>query len=99
MASSTVVVVANVYCQTGRTENMLSILRKLTDTTRTESGCMQYELHQNLSDETHFTFIEQWTNEEALQLHFQTDHFKQASEDVKAILAKPIEILKCKKLL
>ncbi|UJR18464.1 hypothetical protein I4U23_005369 [Adineta vaga] len=99
MASSTIVVIANVYARADQMNNILSILRKLTEATRTEPGCIKYELHQDLSDETHFTFIEEWTNEEALQLHFRTEHFKQATEDVKEVIAKPVEILKYKKLL
>jgi quinol monooxygenase YgiN len=97
MTSSNVIVVANVYGRSDQIENLLSILRKLTEATRTEPGCIKYDLHQDLSDETHFTFIEQWANEEALQLHFQTEHFKQASEDVKTVIAKPVEIFKHKK--
>jgi len=98
MASSTVIVVAHVYCRADQVENILSVLRQLTEATRTEPGCIKYELHQDLSDETHFTFIEEWTNEEALQLHFQMEHFKQATEHVKAASTKPVEILKYKKL-
>jgi quinol monooxygenase YgiN len=98
MASSTMVVVAHVYSRADQTENILSILRKLTEATRTEPGCIKYELHQDISDETHFTFIEEWTNEEALQLHFQAEHFKQATEQVKAAIDKPVEIIKYKKL-
>ncbi len=98
MTSSNVIVVANVYGRSDQIGNILSILRKVTEATRTEPGCIKYDLHQDLSDETHFTFIEQWENEEALQLHFQTEHFKQASEDIKTVITKPVEIVKHKKL-
>ena len=99
MTSSSIIVVAHVYCREDQVENILPILQKLTEATRTESGCVKYELHQDLSDQTHFTFIEEWKNEEALQLHFQMEHFKQAGEQVKPFCAKPVEILKYKKLL
>ena len=80
-------------------ENILSVLRTLTTATRTEPGCIKYELHQDLSDETHLTFIEEWENEEALKLHFQTEHFKQGNDQVQVASAKPVEIFKYKKLL
>ncbi|CAF3399827.1 unnamed protein product [Rotaria socialis] len=99
MSSSTVVVVAHVYCRADQMENILSVLRTLTAATRTEPGCIKYELHQDLSDETHLTFIEEWENEEALKLHFQTEHFKHGNEQVQAASAKPVEIFKYKKLL
>lgn len=98
MASSIIVVVANVYCLADQMENILSNLRKLIDATRTEPGNIKYELHQDLSDEAHLTFIEEWTNEEALQLHFQTEHFKEAAQYIKAVSTKPAEIFKYKKL-
>jgi len=99
MASSTVVVVvAHVYSQADQIENILPLLQKLTEATRTEPGCVKYEVNQDTADETHFTFIEEWANDEALQLHFQTEHFKQATQQVKPLVAKPIEVIKYKKL-
>ena len=48
MASSTiVVVVVHVYCQADQIENILPLLQKLTEATRTEPGCVKYEVNQD----------------------------------------------------
>lgn len=98
MASSTVVIVVHIYCQADQLENIHACLKKLIDATRTEPGCIEYNLHEDLSDATHLTLLEQWTNEEALQLHFQTEHFKEATGYLNAFYTKPIKIFKYKKI-
>lgn len=50
---------------------------KLIEKTRKESGCISYHLHHDLKSPGHFVFIEKWKNEEAIQLHVESSHFKE----------------------
>lgn len=44
--------------------------------TREEVGCISYDLHQSLTDENTLVFVERWESQEALDGHFNADHFK-----------------------
>lgn len=99
MASSSVFVVAHVYAKPENKDAMFALFEKLVAATREEPGCIKYDLHQDLSDETHFTFIEEWQSTEALQSHFQTSHFKANGAAIKDMIARPVQINQLKKLI
>ena len=44
----------------------------LIEPTRAEEGCQEYELFLSTEDENRFTFIETWTDSNALDKHLQT---------------------------
>ncbi len=50
----------------------LSIVKQLVK----EKGCISYTLHQNTENPLHFCIMEQWEDENAIQQHNQTNHFK-----------------------
>lgn len=50
------------------------VLEALIEPTRVESGCITYELFQNNSDPTDFTFVEEWTDDVALDAHLASPH-------------------------
>ena len=54
----------------------LSILKQLVEESRKEKGCISYTLHQNTENPLHFCIMEQWEDENAIQQHNQTNHFK-----------------------
>lgn len=54
----------------------LSIIKQLAQESRKEKGCISYTLHQNTENPLHFCIIEQWEDENAIQQHNQTNHFK-----------------------
>lgn len=53
-----------------------SELLKLIKPTRSESGCLQYDLHQDNDDPKVFMFYENWESRELWQDHMNTDHIK-----------------------
>ncbi|WHY03121.1 putative quinol monooxygenase [Neobacillus sp. DY30] len=57
-------------------EDYLNQARELVAETRKEKGCITYGLHQDINDPTIVTMLEEWVNEEALNLHNETDHVK-----------------------
>ncbi len=54
----------------------LSIVKQLVEESRKEKGCISYTLHQNTENPLHFCIMEQWEDENAIQQHNQTNHFK-----------------------
>ncbi len=78
MAGNTIRVVARIVARKEKAEQVRDILAGLVDPTRSEAGCIRYELLQNKADLTDFTFVEEWTNDAALDLHMRTPHLVQA---------------------
>lgn len=60
---NTVRVLARISILPDRIEEAKKILQRLADETRKESGCIKYDLLQNLSDPTEFFFEEEWENQ------------------------------------
>lgn len=54
-----------------------------------EKGNLLYEYYQR---ENKFFLVEHWQDNNALELHNQTPHFKQFIEQVSALLAEPLQI-------
>ena len=47
---------------------------KLIDTTRSEEGCINYDLHQDNDNPAHFMFFENWESYDLWQDHIKSDH-------------------------
>lgn len=87
MSDSTVRVVARVVALPDKVEELKAVLLALVEPTRQEAGCVQYELLQNSSDPTDFTFVETWASDEELDRHLVSTHLQEAFERVEGLLA------------
>lgn len=83
----TIRVVAHVIAKPDQIEALKALTLSILEPTRQESGCIQYELHQNLQDPADFTFIEEWESEAALEAHLQTPHLQAAMAQLDGIVA------------
>lgn len=70
-----VTVVARVVARPEAVAALRSELMKLLVPTRAEPGCLEYRLHQDMTDPTLFLFYENWVNMECLQEHMESAHF------------------------
>lgn len=59
---------------------------------RAESGCLNYDFHQAIDDETIFLWHETWTNKEAIDAHAASRHFKEFSAAIKDITDEPLQV-------
>jgi quinol monooxygenase YgiN len=78
MPDRAVRVVARVVARPGKVNELRALLRGLVEPTRRESGCVTYELLQNTTDPTDFTFVEEWRSEKELDAHLQSPHLRNA---------------------
>ena len=69
MPNNSLRVVARIEALPDRVAEVRSILTRLIEPTRKEEGCLIYELWQNQTDATDFTFVEEWETEAALDAH------------------------------
>ena len=90
--AKTIRVVARIKSQPNTIDETRAVLLGLIDPTRSEAGCIRYELLQNNSDPTDFTFVEEWQSDDALNQHLASAHLAAASIKASALLAEPPDI-------
>ncbi len=75
-ASEQVVVLANLTARSGKEAGLRKELLSRAAASRTEPGCVLYDVHQSREDPARFVLHEIWTNAAALEKHFQTPQMK-----------------------
>jgi len=88
----TVRVVAHITAKPESIDATRELLMTLILPTRLEEGCITYQLFQNEADPTDFTFIEEWTSDEDLNAHLQSEHLKYVSKQGAELFAAPPDI-------
>lgn len=92
MNNQTVRVVARVVAISENVERVKAILMELIEQTRAEEGCIQYQLLQNHAAPTDFTFVEEWTDNAALDAHLASPHIETASEQLEGLIVEEPDI-------
>jgi quinol monooxygenase YgiN len=90
--STSLRVVARITARPETVDEVGTILRSFIEPTRQEAGCVTYELLQNRSDPTDFTFVEEWTSDGELDRHLASEHLQRALPRLQAIVAVPPDI-------
>lgn len=76
-------IVAVIRTEPHQVERVKAELLKLVAATRTEAGCLQYDLHQDDAEPGRFLFFERWKSRDLWQAHMQTPHlaaYRKATE-------------------
>ncbi|MFQ9073053.1 MAG: putative quinol monooxygenase [Faecalibacillus faecis] len=71
--------------------------KELIILSREEKGNISYHLYQDINDDSHFTFIEEWQNQ-AIDEHNQTKHFTTIVPQIKSFASKPSRAIKYKEV-
>jgi len=85
-------VVAHLQAQPDEADELRALLEGLVAPTHQETGCLSYELLEDLDDPTKFTFVEEWASKEALQAHFETEHIQNAIARFPDLLAGNLDL-------
>jgi quinol monooxygenase YgiN len=85
-------VVARVIALPDKVEQLKAVLIELIEPTRAEPGCIQYELLQNITNPTDFTFVEEWSSVTALENHLQSPHLQTAIAKINGLVAQQPDI-------
>jgi quinol monooxygenase YgiN len=94
MPQNTLRVVARIIARPDSIDGVRSCLSDLIEPTRKEPGCISYELLQNKSDPSDFTFVEEWESDDAMDAHLKTDHLQKAISRVTGLIAAAPDIRK-----
>lgn len=67
-------IVANIHAKQDKIELVKKALQNLIGPTRSEAGCIQYDLHQDNENPAHFMFYEIWESRALWQTHMNAPH-------------------------
>lgn len=74
MAEKNLTIVAKILAKKGKANLVKQELLKLITLTRAEVGCVNYDLHQDNSNEHLFLFYENWENKVLWEKHMESKH-------------------------
>ncbi|MFC9330309.1 putative quinol monooxygenase [Kitasatospora sp. NPDC057015] len=86
------IVIATLLAEPGRTDRLRTALEAMIEPSLDEPGCLGYQLLADPNRPEQMVIIEEWTDEEALRLHFATAHFQLVSETLAEVLAEPLRL-------
>ena len=90
--ASKVTVLALIQAKSGREKTVKMELLSLLSPTRSEAGCINYDLHQSTEDSSLFMFYENWTRRQDLEKHLQMPYLRDFRRKADDLLARPVEI-------
>lgn len=73
-------------------QELKNVLENMVIHTRKEPACLQYDLHQSISDENTFVFYEIWENQSGLDHHNNQPYIKDFIELVSEKLVQLPEV-------
>ena len=82
-------VIAHIHAKPGKEEALRAVLESFVAPTRSEQGCIRYDLFVDLDDPTKFTFIEEWASREEWEIHGKSPHIAAGREKFPELIAQP----------
>ena len=72
-----VVLAVTWVARVGREAEVVGLFSKLTEESRKEPGCAMFQVHRHRTEPRRFFIYEQYTDDAALEVHRNTEHFLQ----------------------
>ncbi|MGH3148578.1 MAG: putative quinol monooxygenase [Rubrobacter sp.] len=92
MADEQVSVVARAKAPEGMTDRLRGELEALVEPTRSEEGCINYDLHQGTEDPSVFFFYENWQSVDDLNRHLESPHVQAFLGNMDELTVDGVEI-------
>ena len=89
-------VIAYVTAKAGHQQQVRDALLDLVTSTRTEAGCINYDLHQSEENANEFAIHENWESASDLTNHAKSAHLQAFTRIAGDLLASPAQIRKWK---
>ena len=93
-----ITLIALVKAKEGMEETVKQELLSLVKPTRSEPGCISYNLHQATDVKSLFVFYEHWKTMEDLEKHLEMPHLKAFTQKADSLLTKPMEVILLEKI-
>lgn len=86
-------IVARTVVQTYQKGEYLRLAKLLITESRKEAGCISYELYEDLHNPNVLTFMEEWSDQAAVDRHMATDHFRTLMSGIRPLCIGEPEIV------
>ena len=98
MTDEKITVLAKIKAKEAMADTVKQQALALVKPTRSEAGCISYDLHQSDEDENLFMFYENWISKKALDEHIQTPHLQTFIAKAGELLAGALDVSIWKKI-
>lgn len=92
MNNENIVLFARLRVKPEMVEKAKSAAMAIVADSRAEAGCVNYDVHQAVDDETLFFWHETWADKAAVDAHFATPFFQNFAKEVEGFAAEPPQI-------
>lgn len=92
--SKQITVLAIARAKPGMEAELGKRLLAMVEPSRTEEGCISYDMHQSNEDPAIWMAYETWRSDEDLTLHFEKPYLRAFAETAEEVVAEPINIQK-----
>ncbi|MBW4691399.1 MAG: antibiotic biosynthesis monooxygenase [Lyngbya sp. HA4199-MV5] len=92
MAHQPLTIVARFKAKPGMEARVKQDLLAMLAPSRSETGCLTYDLHINLADPSMFVLYEIWQDQASLNAHFTMPYSKQIAKAFEETLVEPYEM-------
>ena len=82
-------VIVNLEAKSDKASELKNLLTNVIEPSRNESTCLEYRLHQDLSNPAKFVLYEIWESKDAHQKQFQKPYIIALAERIGDLLASP----------
>ena len=89
--STAVQVVTHVDTIPGGQADAPALLRRLAQASRMERGCLRFDVLQHSMRANHFTVIEAWQSQKAIDTHAEAAHTKKYRDGLAPIAGSPLD--------
>ena len=86
-----VTIVSHVDIGGGAQIDVPAVLRKLSEASRGEAGSIRFDVLQHTIRANHFTVLEIWDSQQALDRHAAAAHTKQYRDEVQPVSGSPVD--------
>lgn len=92
MNDENIVLIARLKVKKDSVEAAKQAALAIVQPSRDEAGCINYDFHQLLDDESVFIWHETWKDRKAIDFHGNSEHFKEFSEAIKDLTEEPLQL-------
>jgi quinol monooxygenase YgiN len=85
-------IVAKLSVKPEKIKDFTEAAKGMIENSNKEPGCKSYQLYQDPYDNTKFVFVEQYTNQAAVDAHFAADYFKAFGPKIGDLVQGPAQI-------
>lgn len=93
-------IIANNYIKSDKVEEFINLAKGLVENTRTkDAGCIRYDLLQDIKNPQILTMVEEWEDQDSLNSHMNSSHFKEVMSATADFTEKAAELHICRTIL